>query len=81
MASKFQPVILIGKNSYYCEACYEGMDSHPVKSRPTPHCLACGKHHGIAQNCDGSPVIKLDIPFMKLFYTNSKPGIEEHGLV
>lgn len=68
MASGKVPVTLIDRGEYYCPSC----DHDPIKPNGQPHCLECGSHHPLHKNCAGE-IIHVQIPYVKLFYSN--PGM------
>lgn len=78
MATKFVAPKMLDRELYLCVECAEmGLKNDSVKSTPTPHCLECGKHHGLITNCDGSPTAAINFTHIKMFYTHSRSGVNE----
>lgn len=70
MNLKFQAVQLVGKMQWFCDACLKSkLYSDPMKSKPTPHCMKCGKHHQVHIDCNGKSIVPPPIDYMQLFYS------------
>lgn len=61
----------IGRNLYLCKPCNE-LGTDPMKTRGTPHCHSCNKHHGLHVDCKGNSLVPAPIDYMQLFYSTPK---------
>lgn len=78
---KFKAVKLVGKMQWFCEDCLDKNPiSDPIKSRPTPHCTACGKHHPIHIGCKGETLVPPPIDYMQMFYSIRNEHMQEIGV-